>query len=117
MKKEPGYFRALVGLTILYLLYVVGKTLYQSYLVRKEVEGLKVSIVQMQESNKELSEKIIYYQSSSYRERIARERMGLMKPGEQVIVILPEAKSKTVEADPEDALPNYEKWFNFFFKS
>jgi len=117
MKKESGYFRVLVGVVILYLLYVVGKTLYQSYQVRREVENLKNSITTMQESNKELSDKIIYYQSASYREKIARERMGLQKPGEEVIVILPEEKPKTVEKDADDGLPNYTKWWNFFFKS
>lgn len=105
-----------MGLVILYLLYVVGKTLYQSYQVRREVEDLKTSISEMQLSNKELSEQIIYYQSASYKEKIARERMGLQKPGEQVIVILPEAKPKVTEAEVEDSLPNYQKWYNFFFK-
>jgi len=117
VKKEQGYFRVLVGLVILYLLYVVGKTLYQSYLVRQEVDNLQKSITEMQASNKELSEKIIYYQSASYREKIARERMGLQKPGEEVIVILPEEKPKIVEEDADAALPNYEKWWKFFFQS
>jgi cell division protein FtsB len=116
MKKEQGYLRILVGLVALYLLYVVGKTLYQSYLVRKEVNNLKASITEMQQTNKELSAKILYYASDSYKERIARERMGLMKPGEEVIVILPEPKSKTTEEDPEAGLPNYQKWYNFFFR-
>ena len=105
-----------MGVVILYLLYVVGKTLYQSYQVRRNVTNLETAIIEMQTSNKELSEKIIYYQSASYRERIARERMGLMKPGEEVIVILPEAKPKVVETNPEDNLPNYQKWYNFFFR-
>jgi len=117
VKKNKGLIRAIVGLVILYSLYVVGKTLYQSYLVRKEVSDLKSSLTQMQESNKQLGQQIVYYQSASYREKIARERMGLMKPGEEVIVILPEEKKQVAEKDPEDGLPNYQKWWNFFFKS
>lgn len=85
--------------------------------MRKQVDNLEAQIVSMQQSNKELSEKIIYYQSASYRERIARERMGLQKPGEEVIVILAEEKKQTVETDPEDNMPNYQKWYKFFFKS
>lgn len=107
----------ITGLVILYLLYVVGKTLYQSYQVQKEVQDLKESIAKMQESNKELSGKIIYYQSASYREKIARERMGLQKPGEEVIVILPEEKPRIVEEDVDAGLPNYVKWWKFFFQS
>jgi cell division protein FtsL len=117
MKKNQRYLRVLVGVGLLYFIYIVGKTMYQSYQVRQEVENLKVSITEMQQSNKELSEKIIYYQSASYREKIARERMGLQKPGEEVIVILPEERPKVVEKDPEEELSNYKKWWNFFFKS
>lgn len=116
MKKDQRYLRVIAGLVVLYLLYIVGKTLYQSYLVRKEVDNLKLSVIELQQTNKQLSERIVYYQSSSYRERIARERMGLMKPGEEVIVILPEEKPKTAEKDADDGLPNYQKWWNFFFK-
>jgi len=117
MKKDKSIIRVIAGLIILYLLYVVGKTLYQGYQVRQEVENLKVSIENLSESNRDLSSKIIYYQSASYREKIARERMGLMKPGEEVIVILPEEKPKVVGKDEDDSLPNYQKWWNFFFQS
>lgn len=117
MKKDQGYLRVLVGLVVLYLMYIVGKTLYQSYQVRKELDNLKVSITELQQNNKQLSEQIIYYQSASYREKIARERLGLMRAGEEVIVILPEEKPKTVDKDAEEGLPNYQKWWNFFFKS
>jgi cell division protein FtsB len=117
MKKDKSLFRIVAALVILYLLYVVGKTLYQGYQVRQEVENLKISIGKLSETNRDLSSKIIYYQSASYREKIARERMGLQKPGEEVIVILPEAKPKTIEENADDGLPNYQKWWNFFFQS
>jgi cell division protein FtsB len=117
MKKNNSYLRIIIGLAILYLLYIVGKTLYQSYQVHKEVEDLKVSITELQQSNKDLGEKILYYQSPSYQEKIARERMGLQKPGEKVIVILPESKNQVAEKDPDQGLPNYEKWWKFFFNS
>lgn len=117
MKKNKVFLRAVLGIIILYLLYIVGKTLYQSSLVRKQVDDLKASLIEAELSNKQLGEQIVYYQSASYREKIARERMGLMKPGEEVIVILPEGKKQVAEKDPNDALPNYQKWWNFFFKS
>jgi len=113
---EKTWIRIVILLVIAYLLFVVGKTLYQSYQVRKEITSLENDIVEMRANNKDLSEKILYYQSPSYQERIARERLGLQKPGESVIVILPEPKAKVVEKDPYDAIPNYQKWWNFFFK-
>jgi cell division protein FtsL len=117
MKKNNGYLRVIIGLVVLYLLYVVGRTLYQSYQVRKELDDLQVSITQLQQSNKDLGDEIVYYQSSSYQEKIARERLGLQMPGEQVIVILPEQTKQVVTKDPDENLPNYQKWWKFFFKS
>ncbi len=117
MNKDNFLIRIVIAVAILYLLFVVGKTLYQSYQVRQEINGLKNEIETMRLANKDLSEKIIYYQSSSYQERIARERLGLQKPGEKVIVILPEDTKKVAEKDPYDKLSGPEKWLKFFFKS
>ena len=114
---DKTWIRIIILLVIAYLLFVVGKTLYQSYQVRREITGLQNDIINMKAANKDLSEQILYYQSSSYQEKIARERLGLQKPGEQVIVILPEPKPKIVEKDPYDSIPNYQKWWNFFFKA
>ncbi len=116
MKKSNGYIRLVILVAITYLFFVVGKTLYQSYLVKQEINGLKVDVENMILSNKDLSEKILYYQSPSYQEKIARERLGLQKPGEKVIVILPEESKKLVAKDPYDKLTGPEKWRKFFFK-
>jgi cell division protein FtsB len=117
VKKENSYIRFVILIAIAYLLFVVGKTLYQSYQVRKQIDNMEVSITKLQQTNRELSEKLLYYQSPSYAERIARERLGLQKPGEEVIVILPEKVAKVEEKDPYDKLSNQQKWWNFFFNS
>ena len=116
MKLEKTWIRLLALITVCYLLFVVGKTLYQSYQVRKEIDGMTVEMQTLRESNKKLQADILYYQSDSYKERIARERLGLQKPGEKVIVILPEQKQDVKEKDPYNKLTNPEKWWQFFFK-
>ena len=89
MKVEKPWIRLIALITICYLLFVVGKTLYQSYQVRKELDDMQAQIQELKDSNQQLQADITYYQSDSYKERIARERLGLQKPGEKVIVILP----------------------------
>ena len=116
MNKDGSLIRIVIALAIVYLLFVVGKTLYQSYQVRQQINELKNQITEMQANDKQLSEDILYYQSSSYQERIARERLGLQKPGEKVIVILPEDAKKIAEKDPYTQLSGPEKWWKFFFK-
>jgi len=117
MNKDNFLVRIIIAIAIVYLLFVVGKTLYQSYQVRQEINGLKTEIETMRLTNKDLSEKIIYYQSPSYQEKVARERLGLQKPGEKVIVILPEDAKKVAEKDPYDKLSGPEKWWKFFFRN
>lgn len=105
-----------IVLLVGYLFFAVGRVIYQSYQVNGEIENLKKEIENLREQNNQYREKILYYQSPSYRERIARERMGLQKPGEEVIVILPEEKPKEDEEKKmTDNLPNYIKWWNYFF--
>jgi cell division protein FtsB len=98
-----------------YVLFSVGRVLFQSYQINSEIESLQNEISQLKKSNQEYREKILYYQSPSYREKIARERFGMQKPGEEVMVILPEEKPKTTEQEQKDNLPNYRKWWNYFF--
>jgi cell division protein FtsL len=107
----------LIAAVVMYLVVSVGKVIYQSYSVNKEVDDLKLEITELRKLNKEQAEKILYYQSPSFREKIARERMGLQKPGEEVIVIVPEEKPKVTEENPDEKLSNPQKWWNFFFKS
>ncbi len=89
--------------------------MYQSWKVNKEVENLRNQIKELKEANQEYTQKLIYYQSPSYREKIARERFGLQKPGEEVVVIVPEEKPKSEEVKEEDKKTNPEKWWDYFF--
>jgi cell division protein FtsB len=108
--------RILILILVVYVIFSVSRVLYQNYKVNKEVAALKVEIEELRKSNKEYADKILYYQSPSYREKIARERLGLQKEGEEVVVILPEERPKESEQKQEDKRANYQKWWDFFFK-
>ena len=89
--------------------------MYQSWKVNKEVQDLKTQITDLRSMNEQYQQKLSYYQSSSYREKIARERFGLQKPGESVIVVVPEKQPKEVQTKNKDKTPNYLKWWDYFF--
>ena len=116
MKNKKHIITFIIGLVSLYLLYLIGNTLYENYQVKKEVKDLEMAIIELEENNRVLTEEISYYKTASYVEKIARERLGLMKEGEKVIVIVPEAQSTVVDSGGEvNNLPNYLKWWNYFF--
>ncbi|MEI7690247.1 MAG: septum formation initiator family protein [bacterium] len=108
-------WRILILFVAAFLIFSLGKNLYQNWKINQEVEKLKVEISDLRKANDTFTEKLLYYQSQSYREKIARERFGLQKPGEEVVVIVPEARPKIVEEKPVDKTPNYQKWWNYFF--
>ncbi|MEI6266336.1 MAG: septum formation initiator family protein [bacterium] len=116
MKKNRLLLSLLIIGGVLCILYAVGNTVYENYQIQQGILGLKNDITNMAQANKDLSAEILYYQSPSYQERIAREKLNLQKPGEKVIVILPEAKAKVVKEDPYVKLTNPQKWWLFFFK-
>jgi cell division protein FtsB len=97
------------------MLFVVGKTMFQSYKINQEVETISNEIEASRIENEEYLRKITYYKSNEYKEKIARERLGMQKTGEQVIVILPQAKATIVEEEPIIIYSNPEKWWRFFF--
>jgi len=107
--------RLFIFLLIGYLLFSVGQTMYQSWKVNQEVQDLKNTISELRKANQEYAEKLTYYQSPSYRERIARERFGLQKPGENVVVVVPEEKPKEEQSDTKIKKTSYQKWWDYFF--
>lgn len=96
------------------MFFVVGKTSYQNYKINKKIEGLRNDIVTLEQDNKNLTQDIEYFKTSAYKEKVARQRLGLKKPDEKVIVIVP-SKEGEKEKDKAKELPNLQKWWNFFF--
>ena len=107
--------KVIVSLAVVWFIFSAGKTLYENWRVNKEVRELKNQITEFKKTNDELKDKILYYQSASYREKIARERFGLQKPGEQVVVIIPEKQPTETEEQKKQKTSNPQKWWDFFF--
>lgn len=96
---------------------------YRSRKIQKEVEGLQAQAAQIQNENSELKQQIAYLQTPEFQEKVAKEKLNLQKPDENVIVVNPGvalAQQTQQQQIPQIAageeLPNYQKWWNLFFK-
>jgi cell division protein FtsB len=107
--------KILIAFIVSWLFFLVGKTLYENWRVNKEVVALQQTIEETEQANREMKARIKYYQSDDYKEKIARERFGLQKPGEEVVIIVPENKPAEVEEVKKDDRTNYQKWWDYFF--
>ena len=113
MKSQFAY-RLLGIFVLLYMFFVVGKVSYQNYKIDQKIKGLKNEVEALEEENKKLLQNIEYYKTDEYKEKVARQRFGLKKPDEKVMVIVP-AKEPEKEAEKKPEPKNPEKWWRFFF--
>lgn len=104
--------------------WVASKEAYRNKKIEQEIEALKQEAEKIRKENGALEEKIAYFETSEFQERVAKEKLNLQKPDEQVVVVKPGVKSEETESTQEIAqidemeqkTPNYQKWWNLFFK-
>lgn len=112
-------------LVVSYLLYTLTKSVYQSYQIDQHIESFKMENDLIAQENKQKEADYSYYSSDAYIEKIAKQNLGLVNPGEQVIVIpnsVTAANDLTGGANDTAnnasgilSLPNSQKWWKFFF--
>ena len=68
----------------------------------------------IQKKNEELKVKLQEAQSREFIEKIARDKLGLAKEGETV-VILPPSEPEVTKSAEEKIIPNWQKWWKLFF--
>lgn len=70
----------------------------KAYALYEERKRLEAKLALLQQKKAELETGLSRFQSEAYLEREAKRRLNLKKPGEQVVVIVPEEKKGTVAA-------------------
>lgn len=105
-----------------WVLVVSSRQIERNRRIQDEVSSLEREAAKIRRENETLSEKISYFSSDNFREREAKQKLGLKKEGETAVVIrqAPETDAGTeaaAESSPGDIgdIPNYEKWWRIFF--
>lgn len=89
--------------------------------IQREISSLESEIAELEQHNTELNAMMAYFNSSTFQEKDARSKLNLMEPGETVVVLPNQAREATVSVAQANqnqinaALPNYQKWFTYFF--
>lgn len=119
--------KSLVLLVVIYIAFSVGRSVLKNYQANQRIKGLEDQLTAAEQEKAYLTNLIAYYKTQTFKELKAREELGWQKPGEHVLSV-PVENEETAETGkplgpivnqpaPEIPLPNYEKWFNYFFKS
>ncbi len=110
-------------LLLAYMLYVLSTSLYKSYQVDRFIRTAEEENMKLEKANLSLAEDYEYYRSDAYKEKIAKQNFGLVRPGEEVIILAPdnqmylseEERATKVSEQYYHSLSNPRKWFLFFF--
>jgi hypothetical protein len=99
----------LIFLVLIFISFI--KTFSRSSEIKKRVDILEIEIKKLESDKTNFLETIEYLKTDFYKEKEAREKFGLQKPGEKAVVILP---SEEVKHPTEEK--NITKWWQFLFK-
>jgi len=100
------------ALVIIYFLFSGALQAVRSYQLGQEAGDLKVELGQFRERYQRLEALRDYLNSDEYIETVAREQLGLVRPGETGIVVIAPAPTPALEADPdEEASPPRRLWW------
>lgn len=110
----------LIGITL-------TKEVYRNYEINREIRVIKENVKNLELRNKELTSLLEYFETDSFREREARQKLNLQKEGE-IAVAIPSSRSNTIDLkkiaqlseqgnQPNQNPSNPIKWWNYFFKN
>jgi len=107
---------------VAYMLYNLTVSIYQNYQIDTHIQAFEDKNSKLEEENQEKIESYQYYTSDMYIEKIAKQNLGLINPGEQVIVITDKDNDTILEAEYEESQTlamrnswsNPKKWIEFF---
>lgn len=91
------------------------RTIYQLWRRQDVLKARETELLKLQEANKTLERMLQDIGSDSYVEQVAREKLGLVKEGE-TIVILPEiGDGESGARNTQKNITNWKKWWRLFF--
>lgn len=120
--------KLLLYLLIVYTFFMLGRSIWQNYQLKKQIEGIQREISQIKQRNQDLNNLIIYYQSPGFREVEARQKLGLKKPGEKVVMVAvkdtgnyqteqeQEQENITATSKKNVIEANWQLWWRYFTK-
>lgn len=125
MKKILSYFSILA---IIVVAGYFGKKIYSEHKrdlqIKKEIDALKSEAEKISRNNDDLKEKISFFESPEFQEWEAKKKLNFQRPEENVAMIKPSPSGRAMDAsesadaavEPAKNIPNWKRWWNYFFK-
>jgi cell division protein FtsL len=111
---------------LLYALVMTGQKAVENYQLNQQAEALRAQIVSLRSQNVQLQQQIEDARTDTAIETIAREQLGLVKPGDHPLVLISDgasaagrtsatAASAQAAPPPPAPEPTWRQWWTYFF--
>jgi len=103
---------------LLYVLVATGQKAVDNYRLNREADALRTEILGLRSDNIQLQKQIEQARTDTAIETIAREQLGLIKPGDHPLVLVsqsappPPAPTPVPSAPPQ---PAWRQWWDYLF--
>ena len=106
---------------LLYALVATGQKALDNYRLNQEAAGLRTEVLQLREQNIQLQQQIEQARTDTAIETIAREQLGLIRPGDHPLVFVSDSTQPAPAPAPAPAAPAgppapvWRQWWDYFF--
>lgn len=102
--------RLLIIVFCLYLIVTTVKSIFDLWSAGDKLTIRQDEIKTLQAQQEDLLRKKAAIDNPQYWEKVARDQLGLTKPGDQVIIIPQELLADDSKVASTPAVPNWQKW-------
>jgi len=81
----------------------------------QKVQEAEDRLEKLRKENEALKNELKYKESNEFAEKEIRDKLGLVKEGEVIVVLPGESNDKTQESSDKSTKPNWQKWRDLFF--
>jgi len=126
-KSIASFLFAVCGLIIIgFVSFKAFRESQRNKQIEKEIDAIRTQAEKIKKNNQELEERIGYFQTPEFQEKVAKDKLNFQKNDEEVVIIKssPSARVEKETGDrdltsnlaAEDKRSNYQKWWEYFFK-
>lgn len=113
---KSGLFKLIVICISGYLVVILSRSTWDLYSRNDLIIEREKVFRQVRQKNIELKKRLAEAESPEFIEREARNKLGLGKPGETLVLMVNNEQSASKPAQVQDRRPNWQKWWKLFFK-
>jgi cell division protein FtsL len=105
---------------LLYALVATGQKALDNYRLNQETEALQAEVVGLRAENVQLQQDIERARTDTAIETIAREQLGLVRPGDRPVVLIGQSSAPAATPSPNPpapapAAPVWRQWWDYLF--